>query len=101
VRLTSLLPLLPLTLLAACRGEPEATDAGGSATGEVLEGTISDEMLPLTTVTSQPPLLPPEEQDDDDADSPAARAATATPVRGQANVPAPEPTEQPPAPDDA
>ncbi|WP_121117458.1 hypothetical protein [Croceibacterium ferulae] len=46
-------------LLTACGGEaPE--DGAATGGGEVLEGTASDAMLPLATVTSQPPLAPPE-----------------------------------------
>jgi hypothetical protein len=51
-----LLPALCLTL-AACGSDskaPVAADAGG----EVLEGSISDAMLPLDTVRSQAPLAP-------------------------------------------
>lgn len=43
--------------LAACGSDtkaPAAADAGG----EVLEGSISDAMLPLDTVRSQAPLAP-------------------------------------------
>ena len=49
---------IPAALLAACNSDVE--DDGGTASGEVLEGTISDAMLPLDTVTSQPPLAAPE-----------------------------------------
>ena len=51
-------PLLVLSL-SACGddAEPTAEDDGREASGEVLEGTISDEMLPLDQVRSQPPLL--------------------------------------------
>ena len=45
-----------LALLAACNKSP---DTNRSASGEVLEGTISDNMLPLDKVTSQPPLAAP------------------------------------------
>ena len=37
------------TLLAACNGDAPQE---GEVTGEVLEGTISDEMLPLDRVQS-------------------------------------------------
>ena len=49
--------LLPLALLAACSEEPVDE---GQATGEVLEGTVSDAMLPLDRVQSEPPLEDPE-----------------------------------------
>ena len=70
-------------LLAACSEEapePEATQAAGdnrTAKGEVLGGTISDEMLPLDTVQSQSPPLAGEageagdEGDSDDTDAEA------------------------------
>lgn len=56
-RLILALPLL--TLLAACDGGGPAGDAG-AASGEVLEGTISDAMLPVDRVRSEPPLEDPE-----------------------------------------
>ena len=49
--------LLPIALLAACTEEPVDE---GAATGEVLEGTVSDAMLPLDRVQSEPPLEDPE-----------------------------------------
>ena len=70
-------------LLAACSeeaAEPEPTQAAGdnrTAKGEVLGGTISDEMLPLDTVQSQSPSLAGEageagdEGDSDDTDADA------------------------------
>ena len=55
-----LLPVLPaLALLAACGGDAPADD-GRAASGEVLEGTISDDMLPVDRVRSEPPLENPE-----------------------------------------
>ena len=47
-----------LALLAAC-GEEAPSDDSRAATGEVLEGTISDEMLPLDRVQSEAPLADP------------------------------------------
>ena len=52
------LVLPALAVLAAC-GEG-AADEGAAASGEVLEGTISDAMLPLDRVRSEPPLEDPE-----------------------------------------
>lgn len=71
-----------MTLLAACGGN-EAGDEAVAGGGEVLEGTASDAMLPLATVTSQPPLAPPEPDT-------SARAATDAPA-GDAS-PAPRST---------
>ncbi|MFA9200437.1 MAG: hypothetical protein ACEQR8_04500 [Cypionkella sp.] len=44
-------------LLAACGGKPDPEAERRTAAGEVLGGTISDDMLPLDTVTSQSPPL--------------------------------------------
>ena len=53
------LMMAPLALLAACSDDAPADD-GRSASGEVLEGSISDAMLPVDRVRSQPPLEDPE-----------------------------------------
>jgi|GEM_PF-1520638 len=54
--------VMPLLFLAACAEEaPEAisTETGGEAAGEILGGTISDEMIPLEELTStSPPAAP-------------------------------------------
>jgi hypothetical protein len=75
--------------LAACNGD---TAEEGQAAGQVLEGTISDQMLPVDQVRSEAPL----------ADPTAARAVAAragegaeageTPEAGEA-----EPAEEAPA----
>jgi hypothetical protein len=83
-----LAPLVPLALLAACGDEP-AEDGERSASGEVLEGTISDAMLPLDQVQSKPPLLAPER-------APAARDVSGSGVAGgadEADKTADEPAE--------
>jgi len=51
--------LIPLALLAACTDNAPSNDSR-SASGEVLDGTISDAMLPIDTVQSEPPLADPE-----------------------------------------
>jgi hypothetical protein len=53
-----LIILSPLVLLAACGKQAPANDSR-SASGEVLEGTVSDAMLPLDTVKSEPPFEDP------------------------------------------
>ena len=55
-----LAPLVPLALLAACGDDPAEDSDGRSASGEVLEGTISDAMLPVDQVRSEAPLEDPE-----------------------------------------
>lgn len=80
--------------LAACKGE-EKKATGGNAQGEILPGSVSDAMLPLDTVTSQPPLAPKseggEKPDAKAADKPKAeKADSAQPVEGANPVPASE-----------
>lgn len=84
--------LASCALLAACGGKSD--DEQRQAAGQVLEGSISDSMLPLETVTSEPPRAkitgtpgPGAEATDapegeepaaaEDAEAPAAPAATA------------------------
>lgn len=55
-----LLPLAAMLALAACGGDAPAAQAGDdnrSAEGEILGGSISDEMLPLERLQSQSPTL--------------------------------------------
>lgn len=87
-------------LLAACGGEAPADEAVAGG-GEVLEGTASDAMLPLATVTSQPPLAPPEPEPARRGAAPAATPtgdATPSPASvptGDAAVPAATATQAP------
>ncbi|MFB0612578.1 hypothetical protein [Aurantiacibacter poecillastricola] len=59
-----------LLLLTACGDDAEVAveDDGREASGEVLEGSISDEMLPLDQVRSQPPLAVEADEDGDTED---------------------------------
>ncbi|MGX7953679.1 hypothetical protein ACWPM1_14095 [Tsuneonella sp. HG249] len=54
---TAALLCLPLLALTGCGDNAGAEGERKTAAGEVLGGTISDEMLPLDTVTSQSPPL--------------------------------------------
>ena len=94
-----------LALLAACGGDAPADD-GRSASGEVLEGTISDAMLPLDRVQSEPPLEDPDafaeaqsEADEatgeaaDDAEGEAANEEAAETVEPPAAEPVSEPAD--------
>jgi hypothetical protein len=93
------LVIAPLALAACNQGAPE--DDSRSASGEVLEGTISDEMLPLDTVQSEPPFEDPkaarEVQEAAAADAPAeAGAAEGEPAEAPAEeAPAAEPPAEP------
>ncbi|MFM6932530.1 MAG: hypothetical protein ACKOUT_09845 [Novosphingobium sp.] len=81
-----ILAAIAMLPLAACSKKPETQAQAG---GEILEGSISDAMLPLDTATSQPPLAPKSAStgrngDDKDAaeedrSDPAAKADASTP----------------------
>ena len=85
-----------LLALSACGDDPavDVENDGREASGEVLEGTISDEMLPLDQVRSQAPLAEPEEG----AEGGAAPATTAQPAAEETQAPE---SEEPFSPDEA
>lgn len=57
MRRRSLLAIaLPAALLAGCGGGSDDND-DRTATGEVLEASVSDAMIPLEQLESQPPLM--------------------------------------------
>lgn len=70
--MTRMIFFLPMLCLAACSSEPEqrAVDDGLEAKGEILGGTISDDMLPLEAVRSQSPQI----ADAPETDAPAERS---------------------------
>lgn len=87
-------------LLSACGGnEAGAEGERKTAAGEVLGGSISDEMLPLDTVTStSPPLGGASVEDDTEGDRDRAPARDSDqgpgePPRDPAPVPAAPPSE--------
>jgi len=94
-RVKRLAVVLPVVLtLGACGSDPApGTDGGGTASGEVLEGSISDAMLPVDTVQSQPPPLEKvasqtgESGGSSDAEDDSAEASEPTP---ETEEPAPE-----------
>ncbi len=89
--------VLPVVIaLAACGSDPAPTaDGANTASGEVLEGSISDAMLPLDTVQSQSPPL---EKKPTEAAGPEASAAEEPAGRSDEAEPAPE--EEEPAPEE-
>ncbi|MFN4037753.1 MAG: hypothetical protein ACK4IB_00325 [Erythrobacter sp.] len=96
-RLALALCLIPLAACDSAPGGPSG-ETGGRAEGEVLGGTISDDMIPLEQLRSEAPLAPreggrsaaeldaeqpevagelsPESEEADAATAPAASAAT-------------------------
>jgi hypothetical protein len=51
--------LAPVLLLAACEDKPAApAEQGGAASGEILQGSVSDAMIPLDQLKSEAPLAP-------------------------------------------
>ncbi|ANY19485.1 hypothetical protein A6F68_00960 [Tsuneonella dongtanensis] len=83
---------LPLALaLAACGGGGGGAEAERkTAAGEVLGGSISDDMLPLDTVTSQSPPL----RETSDAPTAASSRSTDAPTPKE-DEPAAEPEQAP------
>jgi hypothetical protein len=77
-------------LLPACNGDAAEE---GEVTGEVLEGTISDEMLPLDQVRSEAPLADPTGARDGSGAA-ASDAPDAQPAQTEAE-PADEPASEP------
>lgn len=70
----ALLFALALTAaLGACTEEKKAS-AARTAEGEILDGSISDAMLPLDTVRSQAPLAPKAAEPGDSKPASAAKA---------------------------
>jgi hypothetical protein len=66
-------------LLAGCNDEPAQND-DRTASGEVLEGSVSDAMIPLEQLKSQPPLAraqnaPAPGDEEATPEDPAAEAA--------------------------
>jgi hypothetical protein len=93
-RLALALCLVPL---AACESQPDAVsgESGGRAEGEVLGGSISDDMIPLEQLRSEAPLAPRESPSaaQVDAEQPQVRGAIA-PVAEGAEATAPAPTDE-------
>ncbi len=86
---------LPLLLVIAGCGDKKDSAQGErkTAAGDVLGGSISDDMLPLATVTSQSPPLgesgdDASDQSSGEKESPAADAAT--PAVEASEAPAPD-----------
>lgn len=77
IRPTLCLAACAALMLSACEDEPEVAvdNDGREASGEILEGTISDEMIPLDQIRSQPPLAVQTDAPGEDAGSIEADAS--------------------------
>lgn len=65
--------LAVVAMLAACGSDPApTTQSDGTVSGEIFEGSISDDMLPLDTVQSQSPMLETAPVDAGSSDQPTA-----------------------------
>ena len=85
-----------LLLLAACGDKAEPQE--GSLQGEVLEGTISDAMVPVDQVKSQAPLAGGSgEESSEEANSPAGVRTSDQAAEVDAEQPTPTPAETPEA----
>jgi hypothetical protein len=92
-RVKRLAVVLPVVLaLGGCGSDPApGTDGGGTASGEVLEGSISDAMLPVDTVQSQsPPLEKTPSDAGGSAGDAADNSAEASELTPETEEPAPE-----------
>jgi hypothetical protein len=84
-----------LALATACLGacgdnSRPASDTIDKAEGEILERSITDDMLPYDSLRSQPPLADPEEAEKSET-SESGSSSTQDDSPGEAQEPAPEP----------
>lgn len=96
IRLAAALPAL--ALLAACGGDATpASDAGegAAAEGEVLGGTISDEMIPYDSLKSTSPPKAPEPGEAGATGTPATPASETAPAAEASDAEAPAETDSP------
>ncbi|MXO75817.1 hypothetical protein GRI40_11380 [Altererythrobacter aerius] len=89
--------LAMLVALAGCgRDDAPAEGERRTAAGEVLGGTITDDMLPLDTVRSQSPSMASADgADDGEADEAAASSDATRPAASAGPVPAASPSPAP------
>jgi len=91
------LVLSPLLLLAGC-GKPSAPQAGPTASGEVLPGTVSDAMLDTDRSRAEAPLAPGAANAASKAGASAAAAASAPAADASAGAADPAQPADAPAP---
>ncbi len=89
---------LALLALSGCQDKKPAAPSHVTAVGEVLPGSVSDEMLPVDTVRSQPPLAPKSEPGTSKGDKPHASGKPAPGSPAEADPAVEPPAEAPPPP---
>ncbi|MGC1271335.1 MAG: hypothetical protein WA842_12160 [Croceibacterium sp.] len=82
---------LPIAVLAACGDKPE--QAAGATSGQILPGSTSDDMLPVDTITSQPPMMAPEPDKASPVANGSAAPSEAASEEAADETPAPAATE--------
>lgn len=94
--MTRKLAILPITLMLASCGwfdqAPESEEAAG-VQGDVLEGSISDEMIPVDELRSQSPRAAPEPGETGGAGSDPSRAEEGDDEGAASDEEAAEPAE--------
>jgi len=93
-----LVSALGLLALAGCQDKKPDAPSKAMAVGEVLPGSVSDEMLPVDTVRSQPPLAPKSEASAGKGDKTHAADKAATDSPAEAGPAAEAPADAPPPP---
>lgn len=93
-----LIMALVLPILASCGEKKQAAPSRAMAAGEVLPGSVSDAMLPVDTVRSQPPLAPKTEPGAGKGGKPNAADKAASDSPAEADPAAEAPAEAPPPP---
>ena len=98
LRLVLVAVLIGLAVVG-CQEKKQAAPSHATAVGEVLPGSVSDAMLPVDTVRSQPPLAPKTEPSGAKPDKAHASGKPASGSSEAAVEPAAEaPADAPPPP---
>ena len=102
MRKIRLLPLAAALLIAGCDGdtaELEQSD-GGSASGEILPASVSDEMILTDDLQSQPPRLVEADEEGGAISSGGARPAASAPGEDATDESEPEADPEPESDED-
>jgi hypothetical protein len=79
MRILAGLALMPIAMaLAGCGDEAKKAQGAGTAQGEVLPGSVSDAMVPVDQLKSQPPLAPKSEGADKKDITPGGKTKSAS-----------------------